>query len=213
MRSCFSVLLLFLLVPCWSVLASWEESKEEVEKAIAAQLSMEHVRIFTRNIDAKWELKKWQLDGNESSVHLEFTDSSGTPITIKVPFDEAIMVCMPKVRISAGERLDASELELMAIPKKQLKAEYLRSAPADEWVVKRTLSPHKPISTKDLVKPIVISKGSEVRVLFSQGILSVESKAIALENGAENQVIKLRNQDSNKIITARVLKEGIALVN
>lgn len=213
MKIFFSSFIVLILLPISFALASWEQSKEEVEKALAEKFDFDHVKILTKRIDPKWQFKEWKLSEGESRVYLEFADYAGNPLSIKAPYEEAILVCVPKVKIAAGKRIEYIDTDLVTIPKKNFRNEYLKSFPEGTWTTKKTLMEGKPISIADLVKPNLIAKGSEVRVIYTHGNLVIEGKAIALENGSENQIIKLRNPDSKVLVTAKVLKEGVAIVN
>jgi len=62
----------------------------------------------------------------------------------------------------------------------------------------------------DLVRRPLVRKGDLVEVIASEGFLSVTMKAIALENGARGDLISLRNVESLKEISARVVDDNRA---
>lgn len=72
---------------------------------------------------------------------------------------------------------------------------------------KRNLLTNRAIESKDLGNPVIINKGALVKVIFSKGQVNIESAAIAMDAGGIDDVIRLRNQDSNKVLQGKILNE------
>jgi flagella basal body P-ring formation protein FlgA len=60
--------------------------------------------------------------------------------------------------------------------------------------------------------PPVINAGSKVTVVFKRGRLEASALGVAMESGVERQEIKVRNESSKKIITARIREVGVVEV-
>lgn len=56
--------------------------------------------------------------------------------------------------------------------------------------------------------PPVITAGSRISMLFRAGRLEASAMGVALESGAVGQEIKVRNEASSKVLTARVVEKG-----
>ena len=65
---------------------------------------------------------------------------------------------------------------------------------------------------KSLFVPPVVTAGSRVSMLYRHGRLEASAAGIALESGAAQQDIKVRNDSSQKIVTARVVEKGLVEV-
>ena len=74
------------------------------------------------------------------------------------------------------------------------------------------LKPDMLINDRDLIKPIIVSKGSQINVIFEKKLLKLKITALALENGAIGDLIKVKNIRSNNIFSAIVTGENIAEV-
>jgi flagellar basal body P-ring formation protein FlgA len=60
--------------------------------------------------------------------------------------------------------------------------------------------------------PPVIKAGARVSMVYRRGRLEAEASGVALEAGGERQLIKVRNEVSKRVVTARVLSPGLVEV-
>ena len=73
---------------------------------------------------------------------------------------------------------------------------------------RRTLLPGKAIPTMAIVDPKVVLNGSQVRVVFEEGGLTITTYATALQAGAVGDVIKLRNPESGILLSGMIQPDG-----
>lgn len=75
----------------------------------------------------------------------------------------------------------------------------------------RGLVPHRfiragsPVAINYFQQPVAVESGRVVKIIFRQNGLQVAAKGIAMARGRIGQVIKVRNEASNKILSARVI--------
>lgn len=75
----------------------------------------------------------------------------------------------------------------------------------------RGLVPHRfvragsPVAINYFQQPVAVETGRVVKILFKQNGLQVAAKGVAMARGRIGQVIKVRNEASNKILSARVI--------
>lgn len=73
------------------------------------------------------------------------------------------------------------------------------------------LVPHRfvragsPVTINYFQQPVAVESGHMVRIIFKQGGLQVSAKGIAMSRGRIGQVIKVRNEASQKILSAKVI--------
>ena len=72
----------------------------------------------------------------------------------------------------------------------------------------RPINIGKPITAQMLTAPIVISKGSSVKAIYKSELLTIENSAVAMEDGAMGATIRLKNENSNKVIRGKVTAEN-----
>lgn len=63
-----------------------------------------------------------------------------------------------------------------------------------------------------IVLPPVVTAGSRVTVIFREKRLEATASGVALESGAAGQDIRVRNEQSKRVITARVSEPGLVIV-
>ena len=75
----------------------------------------------------------------------------------------------------------------------------------------RGLVPHRfiragsPVSINYFQQPVAVESGRMVRIIFRQGGLTVSAKGVAMGRGRIGQVIKVKNETSQKVLSARVV--------
>lgn len=67
-------------------------------------------------------------------------------------------------------------------------------------------------NTAAIVAPPVVTAGSRVSMLFRAGRLEASAMGVALEAGVVGQEIKVRNEASSKVVSARVVDKGLVEV-
>jgi flagella basal body P-ring formation protein FlgA len=63
-----------------------------------------------------------------------------------------------------------------------------------------------------VVIPPVVTAGSRVTMLYRHGRLEAAAVGVALEDGVERQEIKVKNEASQKVVSARVVEKGVVEV-
>ncbi len=72
----------------------------------------------------------------------------------------------------------------------------------------RDIMPGKPLMWTDLIERSLVRKGDVVEVSAVNGLLAITMRAIARQDGGDGDLILLRNIDSSKEFSARVIGEN-----
>ena len=75
-------------------------------------------------------------------------------------------------------------------------------------VARRTLLPGQPIPVNAVRDPFLVVQGRNVQIVFQGAGLIITAYAVALQSGAEGDVVSLRNIDSGAVIKGAVLADG-----
>ena len=78
---------------------------------------------------------------------------------------------------------------------------------------RRTLLPGLPIASNSVGEPKVVTIGAMVRVIFSEGGLTITTYASALQAGAVGDTIPVRNSETGLTISGTIEKDGSIRVN
>lgn len=79
--------------------------------------------------------------------------------------------------------------------------------------VTRQLDTGTIISLRNLVDPKIIRRGDKVVISTTKSGFSIRMSGLAMTDGAKGQLIKIKNQNSGRIINATVIEAGLVSVN
>ncbi|MDY0267639.1 flagellar basal body P-ring formation chaperone FlgA [Trichloromonas sp.] len=85
----------------------------------------------------------------------------------------------------------------------------------DEFLGKKLKRPVRqgtPLDPATVEMPPVVSRGETVTILLRRGTLSLTARGQALQNGLRNETIRVRNNDSQRDISGRVVEPGVVIV-
>ena len=80
-------------------------------------------------------------------------------------------------------------------------------------IAKRNIGSGKMIRASQLKTNYLVKKKQQVMIIASNERFQVQMKGIALNHGHKNDIIKVRNSSSNKIVEAVIIKPGKVKVN
>ena len=128
-----------------------------------------------------------------------------------VPFRPHLLseVWIVKAHLSRGDLASPSDFEIREL-------DILRESeavPANLEVLlrheySRDLTPGRPLLWADLSERSLVRKGDLVEVIASRGLLAITMRAEAKQDGAEGDMIVLRNIDSSKVFSGKVVGEN-----
>jgi flagella basal body P-ring formation protein FlgA len=118
-------------------------------------------------------------------------------------------VWITQSRLERGQSLDRTMLNDRKIDVLRNPDSYLSDdIDPDGYDAAQGLGAGVPIAKQDVIERPVIHRGDVVDVIATEGMLDIRMKALALEDGGINALIKLRNLDSNKEFDAQILNEN-----
>jgi flagella basal body P-ring formation protein FlgA len=80
-------------------------------------------------------------------------------------------------------------------------------------MARRTLLPGRAVASIAVNNPRAVVNGAEVRLVFSEGGLTIVASASALQDGAVGDVIKVRNVDSGITVSGVIQADGSVRVS
>lgn len=145
-------------------------------------------------------LLRFQVE-NEKGVLGEWT----VPFRVHL-FSE---VWYPRSHLRRGELASPSDFESRAV---DLLAEPTAVPATLESLLRheysRDVIPGKPLKWTDLIERSLVRKGDVVEVSAVNGLLAITMRAVARQDGSDGDLILLRNIDSSKEFSARVIGEN-----
>ena len=111
----------------------------------------------------------------------------------------------------SGEMLDLSAFEPVRIDVLRDR-DALSSMPQGDYIFTRAVPPNRLLTWRDLAARPIVRRGQVVEVLAQSGPVSVSLKGMAMQDGARNETIRIRNLQSNREFTAQVTGESRAVI-
>ncbi len=159
------------------------------------------------------ELVDYKYIPKSKKILITLKDSQGNIHMVKAKFDEAIMVPTPIHNIPKGSNIQESWVTTIKFPKSKDSKSIVDSKESLLGnTAKKTLIAGKFISTHDIVKLTLMTKGKSVRMVYAGNNINIETRGTTLEQGGINDFIKVRNIDSGKSILAKILDEDTVTV-
>lgn len=131
-------------------------------------------------------------------------------ITVKAELLRKMLVS--KTTIMRGELITIDNVALMEREISN-KKHFSNISDAIGHEARRTIRPDRLINSSMLQQALLVHKKESVLIYAQNSKIRVSMKGTALKSGKHNEMIKVRNDSSNKIIEALVVDRGVVLVN
>ena len=163
--------------------------------------------IHTLQVDT--QAKRWQAQAY-------FVANGKTESVKPIAGTYAVLVDVPVLtrQFNRGDIIEDKDITIRAFPERQLRKDTVTDAKSLIGLTTRSgISPDRPIHTSEITPPMVIKRGDLVEMLFSTPYIKIKTTGIALEDGAKGAAIRVKNQKSERAVSAVVLSSGRVQVN
>ncbi len=126
------------------------------------------------------------------------------------------MVDVPVLTRQLGRNdiIEASDISTRAVPSQQLRKETVTDASKLIGLSPRAVvSANRPIRMSEVNSPILIKRGDAVEMTYSSPYMSIKATGTALQDGAKGEMIRVKNDKSEKAVSGRVAGAGHIEVN
>lgn len=199
------------------------ELLDEVQRFLTDTAAADHpnadVRVNVNPLDARLRFPacdKLTLTphGVRGYGRTSVTARCGQPQTWAASLTATIEVWRPVVvvvhALPAGSTLEGSDIEMQPRNLGDLHDQYIGAADrAVGWTTRRPVAAGTVLSVRQLVAPIAVNKGDEVRIRSGAGAVAVSMIGTALGNGMPGEQIAVRNVQSDRVVKARVVGPGL----
>jgi flagellar basal body P-ring formation protein FlgA len=227
--------LILMLVPCLpqakNTDAPYQLMLEDIEKAVSDALNEANVAPYVRatltssrekilysgNQPAHVELKTLRYDTSRHSWSANMLivdkDTVITARPIAGLYSEQQSLPVLKKRMLGGAVISASDVAQQFFPVAKVRPDTVTSI--DTLIGKtprRMISPNRPVREGEVTTPAIIAKGSVITMRYQTAYMDISTMGEAQEPGSVGDYIRVRNQDSNKTVRARVTAPDEVLV-
>ncbi|MDG1995381.1 MAG: flagellar basal body P-ring formation chaperone FlgA [Emcibacteraceae bacterium] len=159
------------------------------------------------------EVKHLTIDkqGSKFSATVGAPTGSGSHTLHKINGRTMKVAMIPSLRDTTrnGSIINASDIQWVSVPESQIGRNIIRTSDHLIGMTPRTqIKEGMPIRLSEVNRPMLVKRGALVKIHFNTSAISLSTIGKAIENGGQGDVIQVKNNTSNKIITAVVLGEN-----
>lgn len=155
---------------------------------------------------ARYEPRNGRFD-----VTLEILNEAGSEPT-KLRFTgtaiETVEAALVTRNVERGDLLKSSDIAVERRPKAEVGSEAASRDRAVGMQMRRPLRAGQPLHVADLAKPDLVQRDQSVTVIYQSAGLYITSRAKALDNGTEGDVVSVLNPQSKRTVTGVVTGRG-----
>ena len=192
--------------------------QNHVNDEIEVEFNDRNLKILVpKNADEAIRVLQSQLDQRtgrfEVVVNINSTANEDQNIILKGKAFAIIPMPVPNKHIGAGQLINKKDITWRKVRIKQQSFGIVGSLEQLlDHVAKRPLTAGRLIRMSDIRPQQLIKKGEFVTLHFKNKTMSLSTRGVSVEPGSRNQVIRVKNPRSKRIIEARVLGPNTAVV-
>ncbi|MDX2095634.1 MAG: flagellar basal body P-ring formation chaperone FlgA [Alphaproteobacteria bacterium] len=205
---------------------------EDISRAIAEQLQLQAVEkkaevmlaagspavFHSADHPLKLSIHALQIDPNSRRWQAQAYILAGGRTEIVKPISGSYvpMVEVPVLTHQLGRNdiIDKGDLGSKAVPARFVRKDMITDAGMLLGQSPRMIiSADRPIRRGEISSPILIKKGSAVQLTYTSDYMSLKATGIALQDGAQGDMIRVKNDKSEKAVSGRVVANGRVEVN
>ena len=115
--------------------------------------------------------------------------------------------------LAVGSTIDGNDVQLVEADVSQLLGQYLTDPQeAIGMAVKRGIGQGRPLTAQQLDAPLLVKRGDSVIISAESSAMTVKMPGIAMTDGRRGEQIRIKNRASSRVIDARVVAPGQAVV-
>ena len=192
--------------------------QNHVNDEIEVEFNDRNLKILVpKNAEQAIRVLQSQLDQRtgrfEVVVNINSTANEDQNIILKGKAFAVIPMPVPNKHIGAGQLINKNDITWRKVRIKQQSFGIVGSMEQLlDHVAKRPLTAGRLIRMSDIRPQQLIKKGEFVTLHFKNKAMSLSTRGVSVEPGSRNQVIRVKNPRSKRIIEARVLGPNTAVV-
>lgn len=200
-----------------------EVSLNELEQAVRALLEKTEPNMELRRIDSRNPIKvaanapkieAISVDASKSGqIGVDFRSVDDMRFSLRALVDEWRLVPTARRPLMKGDSVKGADIELVRKNTSSLGKNYVENISDIVGAnLNRDVGQGESFERGILSVPPVVAAGSQVTIVYRNGSLEATATGTAIDAGAINDEIRIRNDSSKKIVKARIQNEGLVAV-
>lgn len=142
-----------------------------------------------------------------------YTLGKNVTVSVRGQYDDVIYIPVVKNKLLKGNIIKEEDITLLQRNRRYIKGDVItQSADIIGKMAKRNIQAGKPISSRIITEPVLVSKKHPVTILYDTPTVHLRTAGIALQDGARGELIPVKNISSGVVVHAEVLSPNEVLV-
>ncbi len=188
---------------------------DAVYKRTGGAKSFTDKQVKSVKLNTSFSVQEIDINNNEQKFTATLKPVIGSFfIEVSGNYSSSVKVPVLTRSLGKGVQISQDDIELKYFPKDQISGGDVTDI---STIIGKTttkpLSEGKMVFEDDIRSPILVAKNSTVSALYKTKTIEIKALAVALDDGGEGDIIRLKNFDSGKIFKAVVQADGNVLVS
>ena len=171
-----------------------------IEQALAAKIA------------DKFKIISLDISGDKFSAELQQQKNKYT-LSVSGVVNRTVKIPVLSQNIGKETVITQEMLEFKQISESKLKSSMVTSiSDVLGTVAGKNLIKNRPFDFKDIKKPVIVRKNDIIQAVFLHKNMEVKLLAVAQSDGAEGDIIRLKNYDSGRFFEGRINSQGQAII-
>jgi flagella basal body P-ring formation protein FlgA len=141
----------------------------------------------------------------EADIFAPSANDPHTQLRVSGKVETLVQVPVLKDSLRTGSVIRADDIEVIDVPAHSLNHDVILSAQdLIDQTPRRMIVAGKPIKTRDVESPRVVSRGDSVTMIYETGVMRLTAIGKAMENGSEGDTVRVVNDQSKRSVEAIV---------
>lgn len=124
-------------------------------------------------------------------------------VSVKIAILKSVVVS--EHPLAKGSRITSADLSFKEMDINQIKQGYFNTKEEVlDFICKQNINQGSPITLLNVERPVMVHKGDPVMIVATNNTFKITMKGIAQHDGHENEIIKVKNLTSKRVIDALV---------
>jgi flagella basal body P-ring formation protein FlgA len=115
-------------------------------------------------------------------------------------------------QLNPGEKITSRDFRMEEVDVTFAKDGVPKSSEVEGQLASRILSVNQPIFKSDYKKELAVTRGQLIRAISGNETFEVTSQAIAEEQGYVGDLIRIKNSESQKMLSGQIVEKGVVKV-
>lgn len=156
---------------------------------------------------------KMEFDTRTGKFNAYVSSNNNLPFEVSGNFAETKKIPALNRRFDKNEVITKADITYLDIETSKLRTAYITTE--DRLLGRsptRAIFKERPITESQIADTKVVTKNKQIALQYKNHSLTIATNGIAMEDGAIGESVRIKNANSNKIVRAKVINEGLAVV-